>query len=68
MTDDRLENFIGAALDLEDRASDVIEYEGVPEETGARAALVIALKNFSVAHQSLRDAASEALTGRREPR
>jgi hypothetical protein len=60
MADDRLKNFIGAALDLRDRARDYIE-EGEP----AHAALVIALTNFNVAHQSLKDVASEALTGQR---
>jgi hypothetical protein len=62
MTDDRLKNFIGAALDLEDRARDYID-----SREPAHAALVIALKNFSVAHQSLRDAASEALTESERP-
>jgi hypothetical protein len=55
--------FIGAALDLEDRARDYID-SGEP----AHAVLVIALKKFSVAHQSLRDAVSEALTGQSEKR
>jgi hypothetical protein len=63
MADDRLKNFIGAALDLQDRADDYLNHGEV-----AKPALVIALKNFSIAHQSLRDAASEALTGRPEPR
>jgi hypothetical protein len=63
MTDDRLINFFGAALNLQDRADDYLNHGEV-----AKPALVIALKNFSVAHQALRDAASEALTGRPEAR
>lgn len=58
-TDDRLKNFIGAALDLEERAADYLEH-GEP----ARAALVIACKNFSAAHNSLRNAALETVTER----
>jgi hypothetical protein len=56
MTDDRLKNFIGAAHDLETRAQDVID--GHP---GAAPALVIALRNFSVANQSLNEAAAEMM-------
>jgi hypothetical protein len=58
MTDDRLKNFIGAALDLEMRAREVID--GHP---GAKEALVIALKNFSVANRSLQDTAAETMAG-----
>jgi len=58
MIDDRIQNFIGAALDLQTRAADLHDTMTEP----ARAALLISLKNFSVAHKSLRDAASEALT------
>jgi hypothetical protein len=63
MADDRLKNFIGAALDLQVRANGYLDHGAK-----ARPALVIALKNFSVAHQSLRDAASETLTGHPEKR
>jgi hypothetical protein len=59
VTDDRLKNLVSAAIDLADRAQGVIDDEG----SGAREALVTALKNFRVAHQSLRDAAFEALAG-----
>jgi hypothetical protein len=63
MTDTRLKSFIGAALDLQTRANDYLDHGEV-----AKSALVIPLKNFSLAHQSLRDAASEALTGPPEKR
>ena len=58
MADDRLKNFIVAALDLEMRAREVID--GHP---GAKEALVIALKNFSVANRSLQDTAAEMMAG-----
>lgn len=61
MADDRLKNFIGAALDLEDRANDFLNHGDA-----AKPALIIALKNFSASHQSLRDVASEQLTGKPE--
>lgn len=61
MTDDRVKNFVGAALDLEERARDYVN-----EGASAKPALVIALKNFSVAHRSMSDAASEAMAGTRE--
>lgn len=53
--DERQKQFDGAALDLEIRARNVID--GKP---GAEAALVIALRNFSVAHRSLSDTACHA--------
>jgi hypothetical protein len=63
MTDYSLKHFIGAALDLEERARDYLN-EGEP----AKPALVIALKIFNLAHCSTRDAASGAMTGLREKR
>ena len=63
MADDRLKNFIGAALDLEMRARDVVD-----GHQGAKEALIIALKNFGVANQSLRDAAAEVMAGQPEIR
>jgi hypothetical protein len=63
MADDRLKNFIGAAHDLEMRARDVID-----GHTGAREALVIALKNFGVANQSLETAAVEMMAAQSKTR
>jgi hypothetical protein len=49
MLDDRMKNFVGAALDLEIRTLDV--FDGKP---GAKKALIIALKNFDDARRSLK--------------
>ncbi len=56
MADDRMKNFFGAALDLQDRATDYLDHGEV-----AKKALIIALRNFGLAHQSLRQLASEKL-------
>jgi hypothetical protein len=63
MADDRLKNFISAAFDLEMRARDMID-----GHAGARDALVIALKNFGVANQSLETAAVEMMAAQTEAR
>ncbi|MCP1758814.1 MULTISPECIES: hypothetical protein [Bradyrhizobium] len=56
MADTGLKNFIGAAIDLAERARQVLD-----SDDGSYDALVIALQNFGDAHRSLIEASSEAL-------
>lgn len=56
MAHESIKNFVGAARDLEDRARDYLDNGQI-----AHGALVIALKNFSVANATLEEAARAEL-------